>query len=118
MSAEIKSDAVETLAATVQHGRELMRAEFALAKAEFKHEIAKIQAGLAAVVLGVTLAGPSLVVALVALAMQLGLGAWAIASAAICVAIVGVIAAWWGWRQLAVPRLKRTRNTLERGLVK
>jgi len=118
MAAEVKPDAVETLAATVQHGRELLRAEFALAKAEFKHEIAHLQVGIAAIVCGVTLAGPSLIVALVALAIQLGLGAWAIACAAIGFAIAGAIAVWWGWRQLAVPRLKRTRSTLEQGLVK
>ena len=118
MAAEVKPDAVETLAATVQHGRELMHAEFALAKAEFKHEIGQVQAGIAAMVFGVTLAGPALIVALVALAMQLGFGAWAIASAAICFAIAGAIAVFWGWRQLAVPRLKRTRGTLEQGLVK
>ena len=116
--AEVTPDAVETLAATVQHGRELMRAEFALAKAEFKHELGQVQTGITAVALGVTLAGPSLIVALVALALQLGLGAWAIALAAICFAIAGAIAAWWGWRQLAVPQLKRTRSTLERSLVK
>lgn len=111
-------DAADTLAATIRHGRELLRAEFALARAEFKHEIGQVQAGVAAVAFGVTWAAASLVVALVALALQLGLGALAIACGATGFAILGAIAAWWGWRQLAVPRLKRTLNTLEHGLLK
>jgi hypothetical protein len=111
-----RPDAAGILAATVQHGRELMRAEFALAKAEFKHEISQVQAGVAAIAFGVTVAGVSLIVALVALAMQLELRAWVIASAAGGFVIAGAIAALWGWRQLAVPRLKRTRSSLERGL--
>jgi hypothetical protein len=111
-------DAAETVAATIQHGRELLRAEFALARAEFKHEISQVQVGVAAVAFGVTSAAASLIVALVALALQLGLSAWAIACGATCFAIAGTMAAWWGWRQLAVPRLKRTRSTLEQGLLK
>jgi uncharacterized membrane protein YqjE len=112
---EPDADASAILADAIQHGRELVHAEFALAKAELQEEFGRIQTGALALALGTMLGAVSLLVALVALAVQLGSGAWIVATAGLCAAIVGGIAAWWGQRRLVAPRLAITRGSLARG---
>jgi len=115
---EAEPDAAVLLAGAVQHGRELVQAEFALAKAELKQELARAQTGAMAMVVGITVGGAALLVALVAVAIQLGSGAWVIALASTCAAILGALAAWWGQRRLVAPRLALTRGSLARGAAK
>lgn len=112
---EPEPDAAAILVDAIQHGRELVHAEFALAKAELKEEFDRVQTGALALVLGASLGAMSLLVALVALAVQLGSGAWMVATGGLCAAIVGGIAAWWGQRRLVAPRLAITRGSLARG---
>ena len=111
-------DAAALIAGAVQHGRELVQAEFALAKAELKQELARAQTGAVAMIVGTTVGGAALLVALVAVAIQLGSGAWVVAVASACAAILGAVAAWWGQRRLVAPRLALTRGSLARGAAK
>lgn len=112
---EPEPDAATVIADVIQHGRELVHAEFALAKAELKEELGRIQTGAMALVLGATLGTASMLVALVALAIGLGLGAWTVAVTFSCAAIFGAAAAWWGQRRILAPRLAITRGSLARG---
>ena len=57
---EAEPDAAVLLAGAVQHGRELVQAEFALAKAELKQELARAQTGAMAMVVGITVGGAAL----------------------------------------------------------
>ena len=115
LEAEPDADVASVVAQALQHGRELVHAEVLLAKAELKDELGRIQTGAMALALGVTFAVASLLVALVALAIQLGSGAWIISLAGLCAAAVGAAAAWWGQRRLVAPRLALTRGALARG---
>lgn len=112
---EREPDAATVIADVVQHGRELVHAEFALAKAELKEELGRIQTGAMALALGATLGIASLFVALVALAIQLDVRAWTVAVVFSCAAIAGAGAAWWGRRRIMAPRLAITRGSLARG---
>lgn len=112
---ESEPDAAAVIADAIQHGRELVHAEFALAKAELKQELERIQIGALALVVGVTVGSVSLLIALVALAIQLGSDAWMVAVAGACTATAGAVAAWWGQRRLVAPRLALTRGSLARG---
>lgn len=107
-------DAAAVIADVIQHGKELVHAEFALAKAELKEELGRIQTGAMALALGATFGIASLFVALVALAIQLGVAAWMVALAGSCAAVLGGAAAWWGQRRLVAPRLAITRGSLAR----
>ncbi|HEU5076915.1 MAG TPA: phage holin family protein [Polyangiaceae bacterium] len=115
---ELEPDAASVVADAIQHGRELVHAEFALAKAELKEELSRIQTGAMAMALGVTIGATSLLVAVVAFAIQLGSGAWMVAVAGLCAAVLGGIAAWWGQRRLVTPRLAITRGSLARGAMR
>lgn len=115
---ELGPDAAAVIADAIQHGRELVHAEFALAKAELKEELSRIQTGAMALALGVTIGAISLLVAVVAFAIQLGSGAWMVAVAGVCAAIFGAAIAWWGQRRLVAPRLALTRSSLARGAMK
>lgn len=106
------------MAGAIQHGRELVQAEFSLAKAELKQELERIQTGAIAVAVGITVGSAALLVALVALAIQLGSGAWIIAVAGACAAVLGALVAWWGQRRLVAPRLALTRGSLARNAAK
>lgn len=108
-------NAVAVVADAIQHARELVHAEFALAKAELKEELSRIQAGAMAVAFGVTFGAASLLIAIVALVIQLDLDAWIVALAGACAALAGGILAWWGQRRLVAPRLALTRGALARG---
>jgi len=106
------------IASAIQHGQELVQAEFALARAELKQELGRIQTGAMVMVAGVTVGGAALLVALVAVAIQLGSGAWIVAVAGACAAIFGALAAWWGQRRIVAPRLALTRGSLARSAAK
>lgn len=109
-----KTEPTDIMTAAVDHGRELLRAEFALARAEFKAELADAWAGLRVLVFGVVLTAGSLVMALVALVIALELGAWTVFGLGLAFAGLGALIGWWGARRLDVPRLGRTRSTLAR----
>jgi len=108
-------DVASVVAHALQHGRELAHAEVSLAKAELKDELGRILTGAMAVALGVTFGAASLLVALIALAIQLGFGAWIISLTGLCAAAGGSVVAWWGQRRLVAPRLALTRGALRRG---
>lgn len=112
---EPEPDGIAVIADVIQHGRELVHAEFALAKAELKAELARIQTGVLALALGAVLGSASLLIALVALAIALDVRAWLVAIAFSCAAILGAAVAWWGQRRIAAPRLALTRGVLARG---
>lgn len=115
---ESEPDAAAVIADVIQHGKELVHAEFALAKAELKEELSRIQTGAVALALGAMFGAASLLIALVALAIQLGVGAWMVAVAGSGAAILGGAAAWWGQRRLVAPRLAITRRSLARSRTK
>lgn len=108
-------DAAAVIADVIQHGKELVHAEFALAKAELKEELGRIQTGAIALAIGATVGIPSLLVALVALAIELDVRAWVVALVGACAAVLGAGAAWWGQRRIVTPRLAITRGSLARG---
>ena len=107
-------ESADALTAALQHGRALLRAEFALAKVEFKAELGDAWVGLCALVLGVVLAAGGLVATFASLVIALKLEAWTIVGLSSALAVLGALIGWWGSRKLAVPRLGRTRRTLAR----
>ncbi|HEY6725384.1 MAG TPA: phage holin family protein [Polyangiaceae bacterium] len=115
---EHEPDTAAVIGDVIQHGRELVHAEFALAKAELKAELGRIQTGAIALALGGSIGLASLFIALVALAIQLELDAGMVALASACAAILGAGAAWWGQRRIVAPRLAITRGSLARGRTK
>lgn len=104
----------DALTEALRHGRELLRAELALAKVEFKAELGDAWLGLCVLVLGVVLAASGLVATFAALVIALKLEAWTIVGLSAALASLGALIGWWGSRKLAVPRLGRTRRTLAR----
>ena len=105
-------EASAALSDAIKHSGALLHAELDLAKAEFKHELNRLQLGILAGVLGACLTAFSLLVVAVALVMALGLGPLALAALGAALAVIGIAIAWWGRRRLTPPTLERTRQAL------
>ena len=94
-------------------GRELVRLEVELARAEMKAEMKHVQR--AAIVLGVALASLVLVLCLLSMALVLALGGTVIVAIvmALVFVVVGGIAGFVGYGMLPKSPLERTRHRLE-----
>lgn len=110
-------EAPRALSDAIKHTGALLHAELDLAKAEFKHELNRLQLGVLAGVLGASLTAFSVLVVAVALAMALQVGPLTLAALGAALGVVGIGIMWWGRRRLTPPSLERTRQALKTNAV-
>jgi len=103
--ADFVSDALE-------HTRELVRAELELAKAELKRDARRASAGALAVLIGGSMLGCALVVALAFGLYAVGAGAISVAILGLALGLIGLAGMLWGRRRLTAPHLQATRKVL------
>jgi len=109
-----QNDVTQVFADTIRHGRELMRAEFELAKAELTSEVRRAEGGILGMVVGTAIAGASIVLVTGALSVAIELDAWRVAGIGVGLGFAGTCVAAWGRRRLTRPRLDLTRRSLAR----
>ncbi len=100
------------IADAARHSRDLMRAEFELAKAELKYELRRTQGGAVALFGGAGMAGCASVVVVAFTADALGAKSSTLAFLGLGLGFAGALIAWWGQRRLSAPSLPRTRHAI------